>query len=515
MWNSNNLTDMKIIRYMTVFASVLAVSACNLDLFPETGYSEGNVKVEESTSSQYNTREDMKGLRDALYNSATKGNTLQEGIFLDGMVYGECRADNAYGGNPGTGELMAIEANKQDGENKNVVRDWDYYQIAVKDANQLILNIDRIRETDPTLTEQEHYQWKAEAICWKAYALFQMSYIWGDIPVQNKLLPPITDENVEEVYFDMYPPRVPKEEVFDQLIEDLTFACQYAPDLDPANKYLFSKAFAHGLLARVYAEKTRRDWNKVIENCEAVEAMNLKLVDDYGQMWAYDENDVVRNTSESIFEITWTRESGQWVWMMFHRNAYNPDDNYTWIKWITPSRDLIAAYDAEGDTERKNASIIFDECSWSNYYPADEYAFMHKCPTNASSTILMRLGEIYLLHAEALCMTGDLNGATEYVNKIRRRAGIKEIAVPSSQEAMLDAVLHERRLELAFEGFRFWDLVRHDKAKEVHDAMSDPSSPRYDRYFQQRKPLTDETILMPIPAAVMELNPSLVQNPGY
>ena len=73
----------------------------------------------------------------------------------------------------------------------------------------------------------------------------------------------------------------------------------------------------------------------------------------------------------------------------------------------------------------------------------------------------------------------------------------------------------ERRLELAFEGFRFWDLVRHDKAKEVHDAMSDPSSPRYDRYFQPRKPLTDDTILMPIPAAVMELNPSLVQNPGY
>ena len=142
---------------------------------------------------------------------------------------------------------------------------------------------------------------------------------------------------------------------------------------------------------------------------------------------------------------------------------------------------------------------------------------MHKCPTNASSIILMRLGEIYLLHAEALCMTGDLAGAASYVNKIRNRAGLADLpaSAQKSQDAMLDAVLHERRLELAFEGFRFFDLVRHDKAKEVHDAMSDPSSSKYDSYFQTRYPLTEETILMPIPTTAMEDNPSLEQNPGY
>ncbi len=88
--------------------------------------------------------------------------------------------------------------------------------------------------------------------------------------------------------------------------------------------------------------------------------------------------------------------------MMYHRNAYNPSDSYSWAKWTTPSRSLAAAYDAAGDTERKNASIVYDECGWSLYYPAAKYAFMHKVPTNASSVILMRLGEIYLLHAEAL-----------------------------------------------------------------------------------------------------------------
>jgi hypothetical protein len=166
----------------------------------------------------------------------------------------------------------------------------------------------------------------------------------------------------------------------------------------------------------------------------------------------------------------------------------------------------------EGDTERMNASIVYDSAIWSNYYPGTEYAFMHKMPTNATSIILMRLGEIYLLHAEALAMQGKFAEATEYVNKIRTRAGIKEIAAPSSQEAMIDAILHERRLELAFEGFRFFDLLRHsfDKTKAIHDAM-----PEQDSYWQPRFPLTEETVFMPIPQTVLDNNPSLVQNPGY
>ena len=502
---------MKKIYTILALASLIVLSSCDLNLYPETGYNEGNVTVDESANeSQYSTREDMKGLRDAIYSSWTKD--IQEKGYLDWLVYAECRADNAYGGNPGTGELMAIEANTQDGENKNVVRDWDWYQGQVSNCNNIICNIDRIKEADPTMTDKEYREWKSEAYCWRAWNLFQMSYLWGDIPLVNTIPPAITAENIEEVYDAYFPGRTAIADIYAQIISELEYACENAPDTDPANKHLFTKAFAHGMLARIYAEATARDWSKVAQHCAAVEGMGYKLVDDYAQMWAYDEADAVRNTSESIFEITWSKSNGNWVWMMFHRNAYNPDDSYSWIKWITPSRDLIAAYDAEGDTERKNACIVYDEAIWSNYYPGDAYAFMHKVPTNASSIILMRLGEIYLLHAEALAMTGDLAGATEYVNKVRTRAGIKTIAVPSSQEAMIDAILKERRLELAFEGFRFFDLLRHgfERTKAIHDAM-----PQQDSYWQPRFPLTEETVFMPIPQTALDNNPSLVQNPGY
>ena len=125
----------------------------------------------------------------------------------------------------------------------------------------------------------------------------------------------------------------------------------------------------------------------------------------------------------------------------------------------------------------------------------------------------MRLGEIMLLHAEALACTGDLEGARALVNKIRKRAKIAEYKTPfTSQEDAIDKILKERRLELAFEGHRFFDLVRHglDRAKAVHDAM-----PQKDIYWQDRLPLTQETILMPVPQGALDDNPTLVQNPGY
>ena len=114
-------------------------------------------------------------------------------------------------------------------------------------------------------------------------------------------------------------------------------------------------------------------------------------------------------------------------------------------------------------------------------------------------------------------MTGDLDNAYIYTNKTRNRAGLANLplSVKSSKESMLKAVLDERRLELAFEGFRFFDLARHDMIKDVHNSMSDPSSPNYDSYWQKRTPLTDETILFPVPQTAIHKNSNLTQNPGY
>lgn len=499
----------KIIKITGIFA-IISLTACVKALYPVTSFNEGNVQVEDKTENYYSKKSDMEGLRKTLYNNWMRD--IQEKDYCDWMLYAECRADNAYAGSPSSGEVVEIESNKQDPNNKNVKRDWNWYLSQVSNSNQLICNIDRIAEKDPTLTSQERDMWKAEMLIWRSYILFRMSSLWGDVPLVTTIPHAITAYNIEEVYPQYFPSRTPIAEVYARIIEDLEFASNHAPDVDASNKMLMSKAVAQGLLARVYAEKPNRDWDKVEKACKAVEDMGFSLVDDFGYMWSYDDKDAVRNTSESILEVSWTRSQGTWCWMMFHRNAYNPDDNFSWSKWATPSRDLIAAYDAEGDTERKNATIIFDKCGWSHYYPADKYAFMHKLPTNASSIILMRLGEIYLLHAEALTMLNRLPEAAAYVNKIRQRAGLGNLpsSASASKEAMIDAILKERRLELAFEGFRFFDLVRHDKAAQVCAAVASSDS-----YWASRNPMTAQTVLLPVSQDACENNPSLVQNPGY
>lgn len=231
---------MKKTYITTALICLAALSSCDLDLFPETGYSEGNVKVDENTDeSQYSTREDMKGLRDAIYASWTKD--IQEKGYLDWLVYAECRADNAYGGNPGTGELMAIEANKQDAENKNVVRDWDWYLSQVSNCNNIICNIDRIKEADASMTDREYGEWKSEAYCWRAWLLFQMSQIWGDIPFVNTIPPAITAENIEEVYDAYFPSRTARADIYARIIKELEFACLNAPDVSHSDKFLFTK----------------------------------------------------------------------------------------------------------------------------------------------------------------------------------------------------------------------------------------------------------------------------------
>lgn len=500
-------------KIFSVIAATIALAGCTLDYVPLTDYTEGIVENNEETGNLYSVRADMEGLRNSIYESWFKD--IQECGFSDLLIMSECRADNAYCGTS-TPEIMDLEANKQDATNKNTMRDWTWYLGQVSNANTIIYNIDNVFEADAAWTDtDERDEWRSEALCWRAYCWWRLAQMYGGAPMVLGIPETITSENVEKVYPLYYPAKNSKEEIFTQIIEDMTYAAAHAPAVDPSNKCLFTKGFAHGMMARIYAEDSSlRDWSKCKAECEAVEAFGYSLEPNYGDLWGYDEDDAFRNSCESICEVQWTNKSaGNWVFMMFHRNYYVPADSYTWAKWVTPARNFAAAFDKAGDTVRKNACMITDACSWENYYPAGTYVFMHKMPTNINSIYLMRLGEIYLLHAEALAGTDDLAGATTYVNKVRKRAGLADAAVPSSKDAAIDMILDERRFELAFEGFRFFDLCRYglEKVKAVHDAYPNDADP----YFLARTPMDESHMVVAIPQTQIDNNPNLSQNFGY
>lgn len=193
---------------------------------------------------------------------------------------------------------------------------------------------------------------------------------------------------------------------------------------------------------------------------------------------------------------------------MYGRCLEDYDFYFTWAKWITPSRDLINDFTAEGDDVRFNQTVVYYECTWSNYYPASHYPFMYKMRSGFNNYYKLRLADIILLEAEAYAYTGDNSKCADLVNQIRRRAKLQDIDASGD---MVEKVLHERRLELAFEGQRWFVLVRNNKVEQYMNAVYAKDNGR----LAQRRTFDENSYLMPLPQTALDENTNLEQNKGY
>ena len=498
-------------KYIYIIGVVLGVAlvSCDLNMEPISDQSELNLgtSTSDTTRIKFKDRAAMMAVYENLYNIMRD---RQEHWYLDYLLFGEARTDNAYAGTTGA-EVVPVETNALDASNPDIARDWDRYLEDIAQANVIISNIDKV--PDPIFQEAERNQWKAEAKIFRGMMLFDLAHWFGNIPLNLTEAPDITADNIEEVYPIYFPMPVTQDSAYKQVIKDLTEAIPYAPALNPNDKRVLSKTVAYALLAKLYAELG--EWDKVIEYSDKVFADGIALADNYADLWKFDENigDATRNNKETILEAQYTAASGNWVTWMFGRNLSNWEESFTWAKWITPSRDLIRTFEKEGDTVRCNQTIVYYECAWSNYYPANNYPFMYKCRSAYNSVIKLRGADIWLLKAEALAHKGDLNGAVALVNTIRQRAKLADLSASamSSQEAVLDAILHERRLELALEGQRLFDLIRFGKLLEVMNGINSRDEGR----LPQARPFVEAHKLMPIPQTALDKNANLRQNDGY
>lgn len=502
-----------IINYSIIIAFAFYIGSCSLDEGPISSFSELTIGGSDSTGTnvKYSTRAQMLTQYEAIYN-LLKGNSGLENWNLDFLVITDTHADNSYRGATDA-ELTQLEQQKQNGINKNIERDWNAFYGLISAANRVICNVDSV--PDPALTAGERKQWKSEAMILRSWIMFDMVRLWGDIPIVLIEPPAINAQNIQDVYPLYYPGRNTVEEVYAQIIQDLTFALEQggAPNINPSNKYVFSKTVANALLAKVYAEQPVRDYLKVIEYCQKVE-QDVSLVANYSDLFSVNDSKTdakSRNTSESIFEIPFS-DGGNWNTWMFGIDETNPNSTYDWAKWLTPSRDLIAAFDKENDVIRKRTTIINAAVSWSNHYPSKEYPHMHKFPSKFNSVIKLRLADILLLQAEAYVAVGNLSEAAAIVNTIRARVNLPALstAIVSSANSMADAVLNERRLELAFEGQRWFDLVRTGKVFDVMNSLNSRDSGRLPMDL-----VNEDNIILPLPQSQIDINPNLVQNSGY
>ena len=502
-----------IYKSIIIGVSALSFTACSLDYDPISTPTELTQGVSSDTATA--VLKDRQAAIDQRTNLYELLKNRQEHWHLDYLLVGDSHTDNAYAGTTGA-EVEPYETNGIDASNSVLGRDWSRYLEDIAKANVLINGLDELK-TKGLVSDNECHQWKAEGELFRSLIMFNMARLWGSFPIITKVAKTITAENVKDVYPTYFPPRSTAKECYQQIISDLTDAEQYAPDFNSADRTILSKVVAQAMLAKVYAEKPVQDYSKVIEYADKVRgAAGMALESDYSTLWGYDTDKkdcVKRNTSEGILEVHWTTGNANWESWMYGRSLENYDYYFSWAKWITPSRDLIKDFESENDTTRLNQTLVYYACKWSNYYPASKYPFMYKYRSGYNNQYKLRLADIILLEAEAYAYKGDNSNSAALVDLIRNRAKLPNLTADktATKDAMIEAVLHERRLELALEGERWYDLCRNNKVEEYLNGLNNRDSGR----LIQRKQYDANSYLLPIPQSALDENSNLQQNPGY
>lgn len=329
------------------------------------------------------------------------------------------------------------------------------------------------------LSAENKKQLKGEALFIRALLHFYLVNLYGDIPYIIE-----TDYRKNSVVT-----RTPIGTVYQHIISDLETALPLLPEnYSVTNSRVRPNRFtAKGLLARIY----------LYTNAYAQAANEASAVLNETSLFAL-ENDL-----NQVFLLN----SKETMWQLQSANAgQNTLEGAAFIFLSGPPsvmslrKDFVNSFTI-GDFRKTNwiKGVTKGTETW---YHAYKYKERSTTAVSKEYSIVFRLAEQYLIRAEARAKQGDLIGAKEDLNKIRKRAGLSNTTAITQQE-ILNAILQERRWEFFTEyGHRFFDLKRLDQLDSTLLGIK-PGWNTNDRLF-------------PLPQNELGSNPNLrPQNPGY
>ncbi|MDD5150578.1 MAG: RagB/SusD family nutrient uptake outer membrane protein [Flavobacterium sp.] len=487
---------------------VVALSSCSSDFLnvaPTSTLTTGNA---------YNSAQDLSNALNGAYRTF-----YEEYYQWDNVLLGDVRSDNSYNAN-GDSPIDAYDQLNITTSNNRMMANWSQLYTGIARANIILEKIKSVN--DPELDKnnlRENIIGQASFL--RAFHYFQLVRNYGGVPIE------LHSNSTDPATINLA--RSTEKEVYDQIDADLQIALANLPDSYAGgaseNKVRATKGAANALLAKIWAQRSDRDYTKVLKYCNDVinSPAGYGLVTNYADLF---DGDHYFN-KESILEVSF--QGGNWDVSNWGVQLFlAPEDG--WQKYATPSKNLIAAYDAQGDVIRKDASVVFwDNLDWAdeNWNPCGDktiavpfpYKEKHADGWNSGDhPYLLRLDDIILLKAEAQNELNDLPGALLTIKQIRDRVSLP-ILTASSKADMKTKILNERRLELAFEGERWYDLVRAGVCTTVMNSLNEvkytcgggtASAPISISYN-----CTDAKWLCPIPQLERDTNPNLTQNPGY
>ncbi len=337
---------------------------------------------------------------------------------------------------------------------------WNDFYSWISRANQIIALIDGV---DFDATSKSNI--KGQALFLRAYSYWWLVRLYGDAILH---LEPVTTLDGTSL------PLSAEAEVVAQIIADATEAVSLLKNKADQEPGRVTKGSASMLLGEVHA--WYKDW--ALAETAFKQISGYSLVANYADVF----DPANKNNSESIFEIQYSASSADYassfVYNMFpyplsadQLQALTGIGNAQGLAegemFNTPTPELIAAY-AEGDV-RYDASIMFaDDANGSTWPMCIKYLHPHSLYRQTDDNLFVyRYAEALLYLAEAVNEQGGrIDVAKGYLNQVRNRAGLENTDA-NSQEELREAILAERRVELAFEGKRWWDLVRTGKVNSV------------------------------------------------
>lgn len=395
---------------------------------------------------------------------------------------------------------------------------WDKSYAAIARANNVLSALDLVAEP------QIRAQYEGEARYLRALLYFNLVRLWGPVFIVTK------KTGADEA---RYMQRSPVEEVYALIEADLTAVVEGALLPEKMDNELLGRAdlnAAKALLAKVYVTY----YQAGDEKYQKAESLLADVLDSRGNprsgaaLVPYDQvfDPAHEMNPEIVFAVRY--KAGNLGMGSPFCTLFGPLNNGGNVvigapkHYNYPSDNLIAAYE-EGDLRK---SVTLRESYFNSTTGKDvESRFCNKYIQTSmlneydaeNDWPVIRLADVMLLFAE---VSNELHGpgdeALAYLNAVRQRAGLPdyELSALASKYDFRMAVRRERRVELAMENQRWFDLLRWGSATETVNTYL-VAEEFYSNYSYTVNPIQDWQVLLPIPISVTNINKEIAQNPGY
>ncbi len=480
--------------HYSVLLLTVFIGSCSKDFLvqlPETARTTNNVYA--TSSDFYNA---VVGAYSSFKQNGLYGNCNAQSALLN---LGETVSDNAdFGATRAVSNVSIFELKDFNFSLSNTLFSsaWTGHYIGISRTNTILARLPQASFDAALKTRFE-----AEAKFLRALFYFNLVRLFGDVQL-------VTTETTDPA--EGYAiPRTTASKIYDQIVSDLSFAESNLPaTIAAAEGGRASRWAAKALLGKVYL--TQKDYAKAASKLNEIVTSGQFNVTANTYAAVFSAATPFAGNKDVIFLVQYkSGQIGQGSAIWSATMPWNGTGTYFGVTggsgegFMRPTSDLLSDYET-GDL-RKAATIATSYLNGTTTVN-ERYVVKYK----QSGTIagdadidfpILRYADVLLMYGEALNEQGQTATGIPFINQVRTRAGLPNLSSALAQADTRLALEKERRVELAFEGQRWFDLVRTDRFLPVMTSKG-YATKAFHKYF-------------PIPQRETDLNPLLNQNPGY